>query len=128
MTEISKVETIETKEGFAVSKYVRLSPKRARVEAAKVRRMNTKEALDRLYLSTTKASEEIYKTVFSALSNCIYKHAVDKEKTELWELRIDQGPSLKRSKPRNKGRSAPVLKPLIHISARVRVIEDSKDN
>lgn len=108
--------------GFAVTKYVRMSPKRSRLEASRIRRMKVNEVLGRLMLTCSKSARCIYKTVQSAVSNFEYKFSAKREDLRLWELRIDEGPRIKRSQTTGKGRSSPIIKPTVHITAIVKEI------
>ncbi|MCK5787890.1 MAG: 50S ribosomal protein L22 [Chlamydiia bacterium] len=110
-------------DGVAVAKYVRISPKRSRAQARDITKMPVIKALNILSFQSTKHSRVFSKVIKSAVSNFESKSSVRIEDMALWILQVDEGPTLKRGRPRNKGRTSPILKPTAHI--KVVVVEST---
>lgn len=101
----------------AVSKYVRISPKKARPVADLVRGKSLREAYDILTHTQKRATESITKTIRSAQANLEEKDpAARPEEMSLEEIRVDDGSTLKRWRPRAMGRTATIRKRTSHIT------------
>jgi large subunit ribosomal protein L22 len=100
----------------AVSKYVRISPKKARVIAGVVRGLPVEQAGVQLAVSPLKVGRLLLKTLTSAIANAESQYEVSRESLRVLEVRIDEGPMLKRAKPRNKGGRSPILKRMSHFT------------
>lgn len=99
----------------AKTKYVRISPKKARLVADLVRGMNAEKALLQLTQINMKAGRLIKRTLLSAMANAETLYEVKKESLVISEIRVDEGPTLKRSKPKNKGGRVPIMKRTSHF-------------
>ncbi len=100
----------------AVEKYIRISPKKARLVADVVRGQSAAQALVTLKFMPKKAAGIIYKALFSAVSNAENNFGIKKDDLVITKLTIDQGPSLKRFRPRSKGMASALLKRTSHIT------------
>lgn len=100
----------------AISKYLRISPLKARLVANVIRGMPVNEAKAQLQFSGLKAGRMFKKTLDSAVANFEMQFDVNREKIKIVEVKVDEGPRLKRAKPRNKGGRAPVLKRMSHFT------------
>jgi large subunit ribosomal protein L22 len=98
-------------EAKAYSKINRISPFKARLVANEIRGLELPEALDILKAMPQKASNLIYKTVYSAGANAKYANPDVLEK-DLFvkKITIDEGPTLKRFRPRARGRAGRIRK------------------
>jgi large subunit ribosomal protein L22 len=100
----------------AVARYIRLSPRKARLVADLVRGKTVAEALAILQYSPQVAARHIEKVLRSAVANAEHNHQV----RSLDDLRvnavIDGGPSLKRIQPRAMGRAFWIRHRLAHIT------------
>jgi large subunit ribosomal protein L22 len=100
----------------AVARYIRVSPRKARLVAALVRGKTVGEALAILQYSPQGAARHIEKVLRSAVANAEHNHQV----RHLDDLRvnavIDGGPSLKRIQPRAMGRAFWIRHRLAHIT------------
>jgi len=103
-------------EAKAVEKYIRISPKKARLVADMIRGTNAKQALDILRFTNKKAAKIISKSLKSAMSNAEHNKNIEGDKLFIKTILIDGGPSLKRSRPGYKGSPAPILKRTSHIT------------
>ena len=100
----------------AVEKYIRISPKKARLVADLVRGTNAKEALNILRFTNKKAAKIISKSVKSAISNAEHNNNVEVDTLIIKSISIDGGPSLKRYKAGYKGSPDSILKRTSHIT------------
>lgn len=100
----------------AKSKYVRISPRKARLVAADIRGLNVADASLQLRYSHTKAGPLLKKTLDSAVANAENNLDLDREHLVVLEVRIDEGSRMKRAKPKNKGGSHAILKRTSHFT------------
>jgi len=95
--------------------YLRVSSRKVRLVADLVRGMNAEAARSALYFSTKRASSPIAKLLDSAVANAKTQGAAV-EKLVIKEIRVDDGPILKRFRPMSRGRAFPIEKRTSHIS------------
>ena len=100
----------------AVSKYLRVSPQKTRLVADMVRGKKVDEALILLRFTPKKSGRLITKVLRSAMANAENTNAGDAEKLYIKTIQIDQGPRLKRFRPRAMGRATRIIKPSSHIT------------
>jgi len=103
-------------------RYARISPQKARLVADQVRGAPVEKALQLLMLSNKKAADIIKKVVESAVANAEHNEGADIDILKVSAISVDEGPTLKRIKPRAKGRADRILKRTSHIN--VTVAED----
>lgn len=110
-------------EAMAVARYVRISPRKARLVADLVRGRTIQEAMSILALTPKKASPLLRKTILSARANARVKNDEGIELSDsrlvIKDIRIDEGPTLKRIRPRAQGRAYRIHKPMSHIKVTV---------
>jgi len=104
-------------------KFARLSPQKARLVADQVRGLPVEQAVELLQFSPQKASHVIRKVVESAIANAEHNEGADIDELTVSQIYVDQGPSMKRMRPRARGRVNRILKPTSHIT--VMVSDDS---
>ncbi len=115
-------------ESRSVAKNVRISPKKARPVADLIRDKSVTEAFDILENTHKKATEQIRKAIKSASSNLQQDDPTAQfDEMDIKELRVDEGPTLKRWKPRAMGRASPVNKRSSHITVVVELPVNSED-
>ncbi len=100
----------------AVSKYLRVSAQKTRLVADMVRGKKVDEALILLRFTPKKSGRLITKVLRSAMANAENNHAGDLDKLYIKTIQIDQGPRLKRFRPRAMGRATRIIKPSSHIT------------
>lgn len=100
----------------ASAKYVRVSPRKARLVADQIRGKHIDEARSLLQFSSRSVSTEIGKLVESAAANAEANHDLIGDEMVVHEIRVDEGPTLKRFRPRAQGRATPIHKRTCHIS------------
>ncbi len=100
-------------------KFARISPQKARLVADQVRGAPVEQALETLAFSNKKAAGLIRKVVESAIANAEHNEGADIDTLRIAAVSIDEGPTLKRIKPRAKGRADRILKRTSHINVTV---------
>ncbi len=109
---------VESKKGYrAIAKYLMVSPSKVRPVADLVRRKTYAEAVAILEAMPQKGAGLLSKVVKSAAANALVQNKkLDEEMLFLKEIRIDEGPRLKRVWARSHGRRDILLKRMSHIS------------
>lgn len=100
----------------AISKYIRISPRKARLAAGLIRGLTVPEATAQLMFSNLKAGRLLKKTLDSAVANAETQLDLRRENLMISEVRIDAGPTLKRAKPKNRGGRHPIMKRTSHFT------------
>ncbi len=103
----------------AVLKFVHLSPLKARLVADQVRGQKVDQALNILKFSQQRAAGVIRKVLESAIANAENNDGADVDELKISEIFVDEGPTMKRIRPRAKGRADRILKRTSHITIRV---------
>ncbi len=107
----------------AITKYVRMSPTKARDFARKMRGMRVSDALNMTAIGERKAAFRIGKTLRSAVANAENNADLDVDDLCVKEAVIDEGPMMKRFWPRARGMVSPIKKRLCHVKI---VLTDGK--
>jgi large subunit ribosomal protein L22 len=103
-------------EAKAITKYVRISPRKARLAAGLIRGLPVLKAGVQLSFSSLKGGQLLKKTLESAVSNAETTLDLRRENLKVIEVRVDEGPRLKRAKPKNKGGRHPIIKRTSHFT------------
>ena len=104
-----KQEVKLRKPGFAVAKYVRMSPRKVRLVVDVIRGKSVQDAEDLLRFIPRSASEPVSKVLNSAKHNALHNDDMLEDRLYVKEAYVDAGPTLKRLIPRARG-SANILK------------------
>jgi len=97
-------------------KFLKISPRKVRLLADTIRGLPTIEAEARLLLSPRRPKDSLLKLLRSAVANAKNNHKLDLETLFIKELRVDQGPMLKRWTPRSRGSIAGIQKKMSHVT------------
>lgn len=100
----------------STSKYVRVSPKKARDVARAIQGLPVSSALDILNFTPKKAAQLIGKTLKTAIADADNNFGLDTGSLMVKEAVIGAAPTLGRFKPRAKGSAAPIIRRSSHIS------------
>jgi large subunit ribosomal protein L22 len=103
----------------AVARHVRISPMKARRVVNLVRGLPAKEALTVLKFAPQAASEPVYKVLASAIANAENNERLDADSLLVSEAYVDEGPTMKRFRPRAQGRAYRIRKRTCHITIAV---------
>ena len=108
----------------AVSRFVRISTKKARNVANMVRGVNAKQALNTLKFVPLRTAVPISKTIKSAVANAKNNYQLDEARLYVKRIFVDQGPVLKRVQTKGMGRADISRRPLSHITV---YVEEKKE-
>jgi large subunit ribosomal protein L22 len=108
----------------ASARYVRIAPRKVRLIADQVRGMQIEKARALLQFSPRGAAEDIHKLINSAASNAENNHDLIADEMKVAEITVDEGPTLKRFRPRALGRATPIHKRTSHIAVALSPEED----
>jgi large subunit ribosomal protein L22 len=116
-------------EAKAQARYVRVTPQKARRVVDLIRGRQANDALAVLSFAPQAASEPVYKVVASAIANARVKadaasEAFDERDLVVHTAFVDEGPTMKRFRPRAQGRAFRVRKRTSHITVVVGAAED----
>jgi large subunit ribosomal protein L22 len=100
----------------ASSRYVRVAPRKARLIADQVRGMHIEQARALLEFSPRGAAENIRKLIDSAAANAENNHDLIADEMRISEITVDEGPTLRRYRPRALGRASRINKRTCHIA------------
>ena len=97
----------------------RLSAQKARLVADQIRGKKVEDALDILAFSPRKGAHLIKKVLESAIANAEHNEGADVDELRVNTIFVDEGLTLKRIKPRAKGRADRIFKRTCHITVKV---------
>ena len=117
-------ETEEVPVVRASAKYVRVAPRKARLIADQVRGMHIEKARALLAFSPRGAAEDIHKLIDSAAANAENNHDLVGDEMVISSITVDEGPTLRRFRPRALGRATPINKRTSHIAVALTPVED----
>jgi large subunit ribosomal protein L22 len=100
----------------AQARFVRVTPMKARRVVDMVRGLPAREALTILQFAPQAASEQAYKVLASAVANAEHNNRLDPDTLWVSEAYVDEGPTLKRFRPRAQGRAYRIRKRTSHIT------------
>ena len=108
----------------ASARYVRIAPRKARLIADQVRGLHIEKARALLQFSPRSAAQDIQKLIDSAASNAENNHDLIGDEMKISSITVDEGPTLKRFRPRAQGRATPIHKRTSHIAVALTPVED----
>jgi ribosomal protein L22 len=108
----------------ASARYVRVAPRKARLIADQVRGMHIESARALLQFSPRGAARPIHKLIDSAAANAENNHELIGDEMRVASITVDEGPTLRRYRPRAMGRATPINKRTSHIRVALTPAED----
>jgi len=120
---MTRPDTDEVRTAFARATYVRVTPMKARRVVALIRDLSAQEALNVLKFAPQAAAEPVAKVLASAVANAEHNFSLDPETLIVSRAYVDEGPTLKRFRPRAQGRAYRIRKRTSHITIEVESIE-----
>jgi large subunit ribosomal protein L22 len=112
----NKTRHLPANAALAQARYVRMTPMKCRRVIDLVRGLPVQDALDILRFDVHAASEPIYKVVASAVANAENNKDLDRRDLVISQAYVDEGPTLKRFRPRAQGRAYRIRKRTSHIT------------
>jgi len=111
-------------EAMAVSRMLRTSPQKLNLVAQMIRNKPVGKALADLTFSKRRISEDVKKTLQSAIANAENNHNLDVDELVVAEAWVGKNLVMKRGRPRARGRYGKILKPFSQITIKVRQVEE----
>ena len=109
-------------EAIAKHQFARVSAQKGRLVADQIRGLPVEKALDILAYSPKAAAGLVKKVLESAIANAEHNEGADIDELKVAKIFLDEGPTMKRIKPRAKGRADRIFKRTSHITV---VVSDS---
>ncbi len=122
-TPLTDARNEQVRTAFARATYVRITPMKARRVVDLIRDLPAAEALSVLKFAPQAASEPVAKVLASAVANAEHNFSLDPDTLIVSRAYVDEGPTLKRFRPRAQGRAYRIRKRTSHITIEVESIE-----
>jgi len=116
-------EPAEVRGAFAKASHVRVTPMKARRVVDLIRNLPAQQALSVLKFAPQAASEPVAKVLASAIANAEHNFQLDPESLIVSRAYVDEGPTLKRFRPRAQGRAYRINKRTSHITIEVESVD-----
>ncbi|MCP4683761.1 MAG: 50S ribosomal protein L22 [Desulfobacterales bacterium] len=100
----------------AAAKFIRISPRKIRLIMDQVRGRKVEEALNSLSFAPQKGARILKKLINSAVANAGQSSDVDIDSLYIKRVYADEGPTLKRWRPRAQGRATRIRKKTSHLT------------
>ena len=118
--------TAQKQEVRAEAKWVRVSPRKARLVVEHIRGRSVPEARTVLAFTQRAAAREIEKVLHSAVSNAEANHGLHGDELVVSSVYVDEGPTIKRWRARARGRVARIRKRTCHITIKLQPIPQDR--
>jgi large subunit ribosomal protein L22 len=124
---VSTQATEERQEVRAEAKWVRISPRKARLVTDHIRGRSVPEARTVLAFTTRAAAREIEKVLRSAVANAEANHGLFGDDLQVSAAYVDEGPTIKRWRARARGRAARIHKRTCHITIKLAPVPEQDE-
>jgi large subunit ribosomal protein L22 len=111
-------------EAMAKARMLRTSPQKLNLVAAMIRGKKVEKALSDLTFSKKRIADDVKKCLQSAIANAENNHNLDVDELIVAEAWVGKNLTLKRGKPRARGRFGRIVKPFSELTIKVRQIEE----
>jgi large subunit ribosomal protein L22 len=112
-------------EAMAKARMLKTSPQKLNLVAALIRGKKVERALQDLAFSKRRVSEDVRKCLQSAIANAENNHNLDVDELIVAEAYVGKNLTLKRGRPRGRGRFGKIVKPFAEITILVRQVEET---
>ena len=116
MGKSAKPRALADNEAKAVLRNLRVSPQKLNLVATMIRGMDASKAIAALQFSRRRISNDVQKTLESAIANAENNHSLDVDRLYVKEAYVGKGLVMKRFRARARGRGAKILKPFSHLT------------
>ncbi len=107
-------------------KYLRISPRKVRLLTNLIKGLSVKSAEANLLHISKKSSKPLLKLLKSAMANAEHNFNLDKDNLFVRAIRVDEGPALKKWRPRARGAASPIRKRTSHIFLTLKEIKEKE--
>ncbi len=118
---------LKDNEAQAVARTLRISPQKLNLVAASIRGKKVDLALAELEFSRKRISDQVKKTLESAIANAENNHDLDVDSLVVAEAYVGKSIVMKRFHARGRGRASRIEKPFAHLTIVVREVEDKEE-
>ena len=116
MGKSSKARVLSDTDAKAFSKSIRISPQKLNLVARSIRGKSATKALAQLEFSTRRISKDVKKVLESAIANAENNHQLDVDSLYVSEAFVGKSMTMKRWRPRARGRIGKILKPFSNLT------------
>ena len=120
----AKPRVLADSEAKAVLRNLRVSPQKLNLVAAMIRGMDVEKALATLTFSRRRIAGDVKKALQSAIANAENNHGLDVDELIVAEAYVGKNLTMKRGRPRARGRFGKIIKPFSELTIKVREIEE----
>lgn len=120
MSKSKNPRRVADNEAYAVSRMLRVSPQKLNLVAQMIRNKPVEKALAELTFSKKRIAGDVKKTLQSAIANAENNHNLDVDELVVAEAYVGKNLTLKRGRPRARGRYGRILKPFAQVTIKVR--------
>ncbi len=106
---------------------LRSTPRKSRQVVDLVRNKTVAEARAMLEFTVRRTADPVLKLLNSAVASAVNDRKLDESNLKISEIRVDEGPKLKRSHPMSRGRAYPIIKRTSHIMLTITEINPKKE-
>ena len=116
MSKTSAGRRVGETEAYVVLRNVRISPQKLNLVATMIRGMDAEKALAALTFSRRRISDDVKKAVQSAIANAENDHQLDVDRLFIKEASVGKALTMRRFRPRARGRTGKIRKPFSHLT------------
>jgi large subunit ribosomal protein L22 len=124
MSKAKNPRRVADNEAFAVSRMLKTSPQKLNLVAQMIRNKPVEKALADLTFSKKRIAQDVKKTLQSAIANAENNHNLDVDELIVAEAYVGKNLTMKRGRPRARGRYGKILKPFAQVTILVRQPEE----
>jgi len=124
MSKAKNPRRVADNEAYAVSRMLKTSPQKLNLVAQMIRNKPVEKALADLTFSKKRIAQDVKKTLQSAIANAENNHNLDVDELIVAEAYVGKNLTMKRGRPRARGRYGKILKPFAQVTILVRQPEE----
>jgi large subunit ribosomal protein L22 len=106
---------------------LRTAPRKSRQVVDVIRNKSVIQARALLEFTVKRSAEPVLRLLNSAVASAVHDFQLDESNLVISEVRVDEGPKLKRSHPMSRGRAYPIMKRTSHITLTLKEIHPKKE-
>ncbi|NKB26861.1 MAG: 50S ribosomal protein L22 [Rhodobacteraceae bacterium] len=115
---------VEDNEALAKTRMLRTSPQKLNLVAQMIRGKKVEKALSDLTFSKKRIAIDVKKCLQSAIANAENNHNLDVDELVVAEAWVGKNMTMKRGRPRARGRFGKIMKPFVELTIKVRQVEE----
>ncbi|EBA16041.1 50S ribosomal protein L22 [Roseobacter sp. SK209-2-6] len=124
MGKVQNPRRVADNEAMAKTRMLRTSPQKLNLVAQMIRGKKVEKALTDLTFSNKRIAQDVKKCLQSAIANAENNHNLDVDELIVAEAWVGKNMTMKRGRPRARGRFGKILKPFAEITIKVRQVEE----